>query len=161
MREEFAHVDADAAGTDDGDGLADGLALSDDLGVGQHLRVLDAGDLGNARRHAGGNHHFVEGSDEICWCDAGFELDRHSGHVQHAGVVANGLGELFLTRNELCDPELSADLVRGLEQRDRMTTLSKIECCGKSGRTGADDGEILGPPSGGEDQRGLTARARI
>jgi hypothetical protein len=42
MGQQFGDVEADAAGADQGDGLADALGMLDGLGVGQHLRVADA-----------------------------------------------------------------------------------------------------------------------
>ena len=56
--EELADVEADAARADHRHGPADGRA-GDRLGVGQHHRVVDAGDVRHPRRDAGGQYDLV------------------------------------------------------------------------------------------------------
>ncbi len=105
--QEFADVEADAARADDGHRLADRLA-EDGLGVGQHHRMVDAGDVGQARGDAGGEHHLVE-TGQLVDRGAGAQPHLDVVLVEHSGVVADGLGELLLAGNPSRQVELAAD----------------------------------------------------
>jgi hypothetical protein len=83
--QELGDVEADAAGTDDRHAFAGDAIAFDQVGVGDHLLVLDARQLGPPRHDAGGENDVLEtgiGQFRRCAISAQFE--------RHAGVVAGG-----------------------------------------------------------------------
>ena len=60
VQQELRDVEADAAGAQDGDPVADGGAVPEHVLVGDDARVIDARDVGDPRDHAGRQHDLVE-----------------------------------------------------------------------------------------------------
>ena len=60
VQQVFADVEANAAGADDRDPLADRRLVAQHVEVRQHLRMLDAVDRRHAHLDAGGDDHVVE-----------------------------------------------------------------------------------------------------
>jgi hypothetical protein len=83
MGEEFRGIKTDAAGTDDGHTLAHRLAVLEHVQVIEHLGVVDAVDLRQARRDTGGQHHFVKVAQHG-GIGAGVQPQRHAGSGQTA-----------------------------------------------------------------------------
>ena len=92
------------------------LAPEQHVGIAHHFRMIDAGDIGPARRHAGGQHHPVEGAADKLLC-------LHSPPDPHGDLIAlelcrevtHGLCILFLAGHVLGHVELPAELFLGLE----------------------------------------------
>ena len=61
VRDQFGHVKADAACTHDRHPFADRRAAQNGVDVADDLGMVDALDVGPARRDAGGHHHLVKG----------------------------------------------------------------------------------------------------
>jgi hypothetical protein len=78
LQQVLGDVEADAAGADDDDALADRLGARQHVGVAQHMRQLLAGDLRNARLHAAGQQHGVEAAQGL-GRGAGVELQVDAG----------------------------------------------------------------------------------
>ena len=121
--EEPADVDADAAGADDRDPLADRHDAGDRVGVGHHLRVVDAVE----RRGAAGSTPVATTTSSYAARSATVARRREpyvdAEHLEPPGVVAQRRGELLLAGDRHRQPELAADLGRGLEQRDVVAAL--------------------------------------
>ena len=160
--QELRDVEADAAGADDRDPLADRRAVAQHVEVADDARVVDAGDLGDARGDAGGDDDLVEAPREVLGGDAGVQPDVHA--VPRRAACGSSAAS---RRTPPCpgpagDVELAADLARGVEQRDLVAALG-----GARRRRRARPGPApttatrLRSRVGDEDQLGLVAGARV
>ena len=65
MTEKLSRINADAAGTDDGNALADDFLAAQDIQVADHAGVIDAGDIERARHDAGGEHEYEKNQGKV------------------------------------------------------------------------------------------------
>jgi hypothetical protein len=109
----LADVEADAAGADHGDPLADRLLVAQHVDVAQHLAGMGvlALDARVARRDARCQQHLVVlAADEVVGRHARVEVQAHAGLRDQLAEVADGLVEFLLAGNPLGHVELAADL---------------------------------------------------
>src|SRR5690554_2266910 len=124
MDDEFRHIKADTARTDDGDLLTHRLTLQQRIQVTNHLRVINALDPWRAGLNAGGQNHLVKTTGLEVFCrDAGIEADANAVLVDHHPEVTQGFVKLFLARNALGHIELATNLAAGVKDRDFMPAL--------------------------------------
>src|SRR6185503_11080904 len=122
--EECRHVEADAAGADDGDALARNTLSTQQLRIRDDFRMLDAGNSGNARANTGGEHDVIERSfDERCARGRRAQSQIDTEQLDPPPEVTQSFAEFFLARYFPSEAELAADLGTLLEQRDSMPTL--------------------------------------
>ncbi len=144
MRQVLRHVKADATRADHGHVLAHRLLVTQHVQVAQHLRMVHAFDGGRARCHAGGQDDLVEAPlDQVVHRHTGVELRLHTGQLDLIAVVAQGLVELFLSRNLLGDVELAAHVRTSFEQRHIVTTACGRRRSGQAGRASTHHGHAL------------------
>jgi hypothetical protein len=122
-------VEADAAHADDRDVLADRGACGEHVGVADHLRMIESGDVGAARGDAGGDDYFVVGLEHRR-CRAGAEDGPRPRAAQPLGEVRDRLGELLLAGHVLGEVELAAELGFALVERDRVAALGGMRRAG-------------------------------
>ena len=160
MRQEFGHVKANAARTDDGHALAHRLAVAQHVDVAQHLGVVLAGDLRVARLHASRDDDLVK-ARQVGGCDLAVQVQLHAGVLHPRGQVAQHFVELFLARNHLGHVELAADGGCGVKQMHFVPPLGGHgggrQACGPS----ADHGHTLARRHRAVHQLGLVAGARV
>jgi hypothetical protein len=142
MGQEFRDVEADAAGTDDGDLLAGLLAAFEQVDVARDLGVVYAGNRRRARHDAGGDDDVVV-TRKVGGGDTAIELDVDLQFLQTRTEVAQGFAEFLLARDAAREVELAADFRGGIEQADLVPALGQLRCGGKPGRAGADHGDLL------------------
>src|SRR5699024_12637435 len=107
-------TDSDSARHDDRSPITNVCPVLQHVQVAQNHRVIDPGQLGDARGDASGDHHCVIAAQLIS-CSGGAEADIDSGRHQLVPVVAQGLFEFLLAGNLPGDVELAADAVGGVE----------------------------------------------
>ena len=122
--------------------------------------MVDARDGGNARRHPGGQHDLVV-SRQVRGRRADPQSDVDAVLVEHAGEVADGLGELLLAGNPSGEVELATDVRMGLEQRHEVPALRGGHRGGQTRGTRPDDGDAPGAAGGLQRQRGLAPGSRV
>ena len=148
LGEVFGDVEADAARTHERDLLAHGHLVAQHVEVGHHLGVVDALDIGDAGRDSRG-----EDNDVVCrevGCRGPLtQAHLHTGLLEFATEVAEGLGKLLLAGDLLGEVELAADLIVGLEEGDLMTATGCRCGASQSGRSSADHSDALGASVGG------------
>ena len=98
VREELGHVDADSASTHHGDGPTHGRAFEEHLSVGQHLRVVDSGDVRDPRLDAGRDDDIVE-VHQVGHLGPTPEMDLDALEVEAGPVVPDRLCEILLALN--------------------------------------------------------------
>jgi hypothetical protein len=161
VRDEFGHVEADAARPHDRHALADRLAAQDHVDVAHHLGVVDA-SIG--RRGAMPVATTTSSKPPACSMAASTRVPSRSVdavHVDHPAVVAQRLVELLLAGDALGQVELPADLWCAVEQRHRVAALRRHRRIGQPGRPGAHHGEPLGAGRRPVVQQRLVAGARV
>ena len=146
--EEVRDVDADAARADHRHPPAGDDAPAQHVGVRRHGRVVDPLERRGARHDAGRHDHVVV-QRQVGERRLDAEPHGDAEHLEPAAVVAQGLGEVRLAGHGHRQPELPADRVGLLEQRDREAALGSGDRGRESGRSGADD----------RDPRGCDCRA--
>ena len=141
--QEFGHVEADAAGADDGDAAAWHFGARQHLVVAQYLGMVDPGDVGQARTYAAREHHgVVAASGQFVRADAMAGLQLDAALRKSAAEVAQRFGK-FLARHFLGQVQLPADLGLRLVQGDAMAALEGGDGAGEAGGAGADHGDAL------------------
>src|SRR5471032_2731626 len=150
VQQEFADVEADAAGADDGDALADRRLVLQHVDIRQHLGMSYAGDSRKAHLDAGGDDHVVVAAgQQLLARDAHAQLQLHADRLDLAAEVAYGLGEFLLAGSPHGDLELAPTL---------SLASNKVTSCPHSAATVAADSPA-GPAPTTATRRGLALMA--
>ena len=160
--QELGHIEANAAGADDGHARPHRLALQDRVEVADHARRVLAGDARVSRRDPRGQQHVVEAlRNQSFGADAGVQMQGHARARDAPAEVAQGLVKLLLAGDALGQVELAADFGRRLEQVDLVAALGQRGRGGQAGRPGADDRDAFLVHRAPDQQGGFVAGARV
>ena len=117
MQQIFSGVKTDAAGADQGHGLAHLALVPKYIQITHHLGVPDAFDLRHARAHACGQHHLFEaGRRQVFGTDALVQLQCDPGQVNLLSKVAQGFMKLFFAGHLFGHVELTTDFAGAIKQ---------------------------------------------
>src|SRR5580700_937120 len=131
-------VDADSAGTDDRDSLADATVAQQHVGVRDHVREVAAGNRDAAWENARCEHDAIEAAQRRRIGDASSEPYVDAQARELVGEVANRLVEIAFAGNAPRHAKLAPELAGGLKEHDAMPEFGERTGALDPGRPGAD-----------------------
>eukprot|EP00050_Salpingoeca_kvevrii_P001686 m.176701 g.176701 ORF g.176701 m.176701 type:complete len:336 (-) comp10433_c0_seq1:1144-2151(-) len=139
-----SNVKTDAASADDGNALANGSVVSQDVHIGDHLGMVVPRKVDLARHDASRNDALLKTlADDGVSRGKSLEAKLDAGQLKALAKVADGLVELLLAGNALCHVELATNIIGSLKERHIVATGSSSGGTRQSSRAGTDDGHFL------------------